>query len=239
MFKFFGFETPLCNSRYSTFVLKDVSYNSMDQYITAMKAKLFHDEDAYKAAMNTEQPIHVKRIPVHGYDEVVWVQKAEKILYKGLKEKFKQNPGYRKYLIKTGDNQMVYCDPKDKIYGTGTTIWDPNSTSPDKWPGKNLLGKNLEKIRTEFLTDPAYKEEIIEILDEILGLEPPPPPVKKPEPKTEETTKPAKKPEPKTEETTKPAKKATILEGKDILKKKKTMKSIVKAKKQKHDVFAM
>ena len=229
MFKFFGFETPLCNSRYSTFVLKGVTYNSMDQYITAMKAKLFHDDEAYKAAMNTEQPIHVKRIPVHGYDEVIWVQKAEKILYKGLKEKFKQNPGYRKYLIKTGDNQMVYCDPKDKLYGTGTGIWDPDSTNPEKWPGKNLLGKNLEKVRSEFLTDPDYKKEIIEILEEILG--PEPPPVKK--------TEPVKKPEPKKEATKKPAKTPDSLEGKDSLKKKKALKTMVKAKKQKRDVFVV
>ena len=188
MIKFFGFQTPLCNSRFSTFMVKGVTYNSMEQYITAMKAKLFHDDDAYEAAMKTATPIHARLIPVHGYDEVIWVQQAEKILYKGLKEKFKQNPGYRKYLIKTGDHQMVYCDPRDKLFGIGLSIWDPESANPDKWPGKNLLGKNLEKIRSEILADPEYKEEIKEILEEIMGVEP-----KKPVKKEEEPKKPEKK----------------------------------------------
>ena len=153
MNKFFGFKTPLCNSRHSSFTVNGVTYNSMDQYITAMKAKLFNDKDAYNTAM--KQPRFVRQIPVNGYEDKIWALVAKKILYKGLKEKFKQNPGCRKCLLKTGNKKLVYCDPDDKVHGIGMSIWDPDASYPTKWHGKNILGKTLMKIRSELQNEIA------------------------------------------------------------------------------------
>ena len=40
---------------------------------------------------------------------------------------------------------IVY--PTDTIWGIGMEASDPNSTSPAKWKGKNLLGKALMRVR--------------------------------------------------------------------------------------------
>lgn len=99
---------------------------------------------------------------VKNYDETFWNQKREKIVLFGAREKFNQNPDLKHILMNTGDTSMVESSPYDKIWGIGLSEYDAKRTPPEKWPGLNLLGKVLDRLKTEFnntLTPQVLKEK--------------------------------------------------------------------------------
>lgn len=49
----------------------------------------------------------------------------------------------------TGDKILAEASPYDTIWGIGLEASHPDVTCPEKWKGKNLLGKNLMQVRTE------------------------------------------------------------------------------------------
>lgn len=61
--------------------------------------------------------------------------------------KFSQNENARQTLLSTGNKILAGASPYDTIWGIGMEASDPNSTSPAKWNGKNLLGKALMRVR--------------------------------------------------------------------------------------------
>lgn len=56
------------------------------------------------------------------------------------------------YLLSTGDKILAEASPYDTIWGIGLEASDFDSTHPDRWPGKNLLGKVLMRVREELKT---------------------------------------------------------------------------------------
>ena len=68
-------------------------------------------------------------------------------MYHANLAKFSQNEHARQALLCTGDKILAEASPYDTIWGIGMEASDPNSTSPAKWKGKNLLGKALMRVR--------------------------------------------------------------------------------------------
>lgn len=50
-------------------------------------------------------------------------------------------------LLGTGGRVLVEASPVDRIWGTGLAADHPHSTSPEHWPGLNLLGFALMEVR--------------------------------------------------------------------------------------------
>ena len=76
-----------------------------------------------------------------------------------LSFQFEQNPGLRKYLLKTQDNYLVDCDVMDLFLGSGLNAQNLDSNYPDRYPGKNMHGRVLMNLRAKFRADPKYAEE--------------------------------------------------------------------------------
>lgn len=110
---------------------------------------MFGNLNIAAAIMLTDNPAEQKDLGrmVENYDDAVWAKTRVDIMVAGLYEKFNQNPKLKESLLNTGDTVIVEASPVDKIWGIGLAEDHPNATRPDKWPGQNLLGVVLMKVR--------------------------------------------------------------------------------------------
>ena len=84
---------------------------------------------------------------VSGYDDITWNGVRQIIVYEGLLAKFSQNEELRKMLKETGNTILAECAVKDRIWGIGLSLTDPNRFEKEKWKGQNLLGYSLMMVR--------------------------------------------------------------------------------------------
>ena len=152
-----GFHNPdeaygfLSNWYLSDFVINDITFTSMEQYMMYKKAILFGDEENASCIMSTTNVGKIKALgrSVSNYSESVWNGVRQVLIYKGLVEKFRQNESLLKELQKTGDAILAECAVQDKIWGIGLSMKDPAINNMDLWNGQNLLGYALMLVRDE------------------------------------------------------------------------------------------
>ena len=150
-----GFHNPdeeygfLSNWYLSEFTVSGIEFSSMEQYMMYQKAVCFQDNEIGSQILKTGDAAEIKRLGriVHGYDDHVWNGVRQIIVYEGLKAKFSQNPELLRQLIDTGDAVLAECAVKDRIWGIGLSMTDPDRLDRSKWKGKNLLGYALMKVR--------------------------------------------------------------------------------------------
>ena len=124
-----------------------VTYNNAEQYLMYQKAILFKDFQVAKLILNTNNPKLIKELgrKVSNFEETIWITNRENIMYDGCFYKFSQNSNLKTKLLTTCDNQLVESSPYDKIWGIGLNKYQALKQS--NWPGLNLLGKVLIKVR--------------------------------------------------------------------------------------------
>ena len=107
------------------------------------KADLFEEQTTAEKILQTDDVAKIKALgrTVQNFDDKVWTKEREGIVYRGISEKFRQNPELAKKLEKTGKEIIAECAVKDRIWGIGLSMKDEDRLSIDKWRGQNLLGK--------------------------------------------------------------------------------------------------
>ena len=135
----------------SEFVVDDIPFSSMEQYMMYEKAILFEDHITAEKILETDDVAEIKALGriVCNFDDEVWEKKREEIVYRGLSEKFRQNPQLAEKMEKTGEEIIAECAVKDRIWGIGLSMKDKTRFNIEKWRGKNLLGKILMQVRTD------------------------------------------------------------------------------------------
>jgi hypothetical protein len=68
---------------------------------------------------------------------------------RGVKAKLMQHPEIRKKLMATGERRIAEANPRSKFWGIGTSYNTSKADNPEKWPGKNNLGKIYEELRRQ------------------------------------------------------------------------------------------
>lgn len=139
----------LSNWYLSDFVYGGLSFSSMEQYMMYQKAICFHDEEVASQIKGTKDVSKIKALGrmVSRYDEHTWNGMRQIIVYEGLKAKFAQNETLNRQLFATGDAVLAECAVKDRIWGIGLSMSDPNRLDRAKWNGHNLLGYALMLVR--------------------------------------------------------------------------------------------
>ncbi len=99
------------------------TYDSIDSYMTYQKQNIQATED-------------------------IWDDVKQRILYRGLRASFSQNPMERAVLLNTGSLILAYME-YDQNWGTNETIESENAFSYLTWTGDNLYGKTLVFVRDE------------------------------------------------------------------------------------------
>lgn len=139
----------LSNWYHSDFLIDDVEYTSMEQYMMYQKAIRFQDISIAEEILATQDVAQIKELgrSVSGYNDNIWSGIRQIVVYKGLKAKFAQNDNLRRQLVGTQDAILAECAVKDCIWGIGLSMHDPNRLNLEQWRGKNLLGYTLMMVR--------------------------------------------------------------------------------------------
>ena len=133
----------------SFFVMGGVRYSSLEQYMMHGKARLFGDERIAARILAEDDVARIKRLgrQVEKYDERHWNGVRQIVVYQGLCAKFVQNPDLGEKLKATGSAILAECAVRDRIWGIGLSMTDPDRLEPSRWKGQNLLGYALMMVR--------------------------------------------------------------------------------------------
>ena len=127
---------------------KPIKFNCAEQYMMYSKASLFEDKESAAKILRVSDPRTQKLYgrEVKGYNDDVWMKHAPNIVYNGNYLKFTQNERLLKALLET-KGTLVEASPYDNRWGIGLSEDTAQKTDPSKWPGKNLLGQILTRLR--------------------------------------------------------------------------------------------
>lgn len=139
----------LSNWYLSTFTVGGVTFSSMEQYMMYQKAIRFHDETMAAQILGTTDVAEIKALgrAVSNYDENTWNGVRQIVVFEGLMAKFSQNEHLKEQLRATGNAVLAECAVKDRIWGIGLSMRDPDRLDKAKWNGQNLLGYALMMVR--------------------------------------------------------------------------------------------
>ena len=139
----------------SPFTIDGLSFSSVEQYMMHQKAVTFGDEETAAAILATDNPGKIKALgrSVRNYDDTRWNGIRQIVVYKGLLEKFRQNPNLKQQLLATAPHTLAECALQDKIWGIGISMHDECRFDPDLWEGQNLLGFTLMMVQEELLKE--------------------------------------------------------------------------------------
>lgn len=145
----------LSNWWLSGFKVDGIKFTSEEQYMMYGKAKLFGDIETQAKILAVTDVAKIKALgrEVKGFDDAVWTDNREQIVYKGLKAKFRDDEELRAKLLSTGDDILAECAVHDRVWGIGLSMKDPNRFDMNKWRGLSLLGKLLMQVREELRSE--------------------------------------------------------------------------------------
>lgn len=140
----------LSNWYLSKFVLGEITFSSMEQYMMYEKAQTFGDQKIADQILMTDQVGKIKSLgrSVRHYQEVVWNGVRQIRIYEGLLAKFGQNQELLEKLLETGDAILAECAVQDRIWGIGLSMKDEKRFDMQAWKGQNLLGYALMEARS-------------------------------------------------------------------------------------------
>ncbi len=136
----------------SNFTVDKTQFFTSEQYFMWGKAVAMNDMESASKILKERKPGTCKALgrSVKPYNESLWNSIRESVMYTAIYHKFNQNEDLKKALLETGDKKIVEASPEDKIWGIGITEEDAPYIPESEWPGKNLLGVALMKLREEF-----------------------------------------------------------------------------------------
>ena len=113
------------------------------------KAECFKDKDTAEKILATDDVAQIKALGrlVANYNESYWNGVRQIIVFEGLLAKFSQNEDLKERLKSTGNDILAECTVRDRIWGIGLSMKDPDRFETDKWNGQNLLGYALMMVR--------------------------------------------------------------------------------------------
>lgn len=135
------------------FTLNRKEWTSSEKYFMYMKAVTFGDEKVAKEIYKLDDPRQIKEFgrKVKNYDDNVWDEVREQIMYNAVKAKFEQDGLCNYCILEYPHETFIEGNPYDKIWGVGIKFNDNRIFDKTNWNGKNLLGKILTKVRDEII----------------------------------------------------------------------------------------
>ena len=131
-------------------------YRSAEHFMMSAKSLLFGDVETAERIRQAPHPEAAKALgrEVRGFDEQLWVERRYDLVVTGNLAKFSQHKDLRDFLLGTGTRVLVEASPRDGIWGIGLAADDDRASSPENWPGLNLLGFALMEVRHQLRSRP-------------------------------------------------------------------------------------
>jgi ribA/ribD-fused uncharacterized protein len=141
----------------SAFTVDGQMYASAEHFMMAAKALLFGDAETADRIREAPHPRAAKALgrQVRGFEEQRWADRRFDLVVTGNLAKFGQHAELRDFLLGTGSRVLVEASPVDRIWGTGLAADHEHGTSPEHWPGLNLLGFALMEVRHQLRSTAA------------------------------------------------------------------------------------
>ena len=135
----------------ASFQVDGVWYSSAEHYMMAQKALLFGNKKHFKAIIKNPSVKVAKQLgrEVKGFESKIWNEHKFDIVVAGNLAKFSQQQSLSTFLLSTGNAVLVEASPSDAVWGIGLSESDKSATNPKEWPGENLLGFALVKVRQQ------------------------------------------------------------------------------------------
>lgn len=139
----------------SNFILEDIKFNCVEQYMMWKKAKIFGDDSKATEILSVVNPWEqkAKGREVKNFDKAVWDKVCKQVVYDACKAKFEQNTKMMDILLETEGCEIVEASPSDNIWGIGLAEDDRRALSKSTWKGSNYLGEVLTKLRKDILDE--------------------------------------------------------------------------------------
>ena len=139
----------LSNWYFSRFTVNGVNFSSMEQFMMYKKAVYFGDQNTANQILETDDVRTIKELGrlVSNYQEPDWNGIRQIVVFQGLLAKFSQNESLKEQLKATGNSILAECAVKDRIWGIGLSMKDPDRFEKSQWKGQNLLGYALMMVR--------------------------------------------------------------------------------------------
>lgn len=146
-------KSPFSNWHPSEFKIDDRKFANMEQYMMWSKAVLMNDLQTAEKIMSTNDPRSCKALgrEVKNFNNNLWDKVKFEVVFLGCKAKFEQNENLKKALLDTGNKKICESSPYDRIWGIALNEEVAKKTPESEWPGQNLLGKVLMKVRDELV----------------------------------------------------------------------------------------
>lgn len=131
------------------FTVDSVTFSSMEQFMMYKKAVYFGDYNIAKRILASNDVAYIKELGrlVSNYNESYWNGIRQIVVFEGLLAKFSQNESLKEQLKATNGSILAECAVKDRIWGIGLSMNDPNRLDINRWKGQNLLGYTLMMVR--------------------------------------------------------------------------------------------
>lgn len=143
--------SPSCLSQWcpARFEVDGVVFRCAEQAMMHGKALLFGDRETADriAASRTAFQAQILGRAVRGFDESAWIEHREEIVFRANLAKFSQDPALGGYLRSTRGSVLVESSTTDLVWGAGVSEDHPRAADPRRWPGLNLLGQALMRVR--------------------------------------------------------------------------------------------
>lgn len=159
----FYWSGPLSQWQRSEFEIDGRNFVTAEQAMMYFKAILFSDGEAAELIMEDVDPGRQKALGRHvkNFSNTVWNENKYEIVYQVNPRKFSQNKGLRRKLFQTGDRKLVEASPVDIIWGIGLEASVADVTPEADWPGQNLLGEILTRVRDELRVE--FYDEAVQV----------------------------------------------------------------------------
>lgn len=131
------------------FVDRGLTFISAEHRMMHGKAELFGDRETAEKILRARLPMQARDLgrQVQGFTEATWQEQREAVIFEANLAKFSALPDLKSFLLSTGSAVLVQASPLDKVWGSGLDLADPMLPDPKRWPGMNLVGFSLMRVR--------------------------------------------------------------------------------------------
>ena len=148
---FQGPATFLSNLHKVTLTYEDLSFTSVEQAFTYMKALICGALVILSSIRSVDDPFRIKSIARKIVATKEWDEQRDQILYEIVKAKFSQNLALADALVAT-EGLTLFEATRDSHYGCGLPLSLAHQIDK-KTPGKNVGGEILMQVRDEIIRE--------------------------------------------------------------------------------------
>ncbi len=131
------------------------TFPTAEHWMMHGKAKLFGDLEMAETILKCRTSWQAKEFGrrVKGFIPSLWEEHASGIVEEGNYHKFRAHPRFAQWLVGTAPAVLAEASPTDEVWGIGLSESDRAAQDPRRWPGRNLLGFALMRVRDRLLSE--------------------------------------------------------------------------------------